>query len=407
MAVAGPMAARVAMSPGSEVYLAAGAPSLGQWSGAPRLAAPTPVWTPQAAAAPRPVVVAGFSSHPQPIAPAARAAPGAPGVPGAPAAFPLSRQRKEESPKGLTVPSGLASTADEGFFRKRRGEGKSSGGGPSSITLSQSGNASSSMPSFATLSRDVSREPTPGTLGSAPSATSGVRLAPRAHAVANDSQTSQPSSPQLLPRQEPSAPSSRPAARGAPSSSKQSPSQAEATRAGAATTSRTLGRHPLGQQREERAPSAVPRRRGASEDPSERSRMAEGLGAKGGRRGEGRSSGGGPSQISLGESKRDETSRSPVSERGRLACSMRRAQSEAPATAPLLIGHLSGSESPPATRRGGGEAVAASQPAPREPAGSACPSYDELLTENRQLREELAQARYELAAYQRWYGGGV
>jgi hypothetical protein len=37
--------------------------------------------------------------------------------------------------------------------------------------------------------------------------------------------------------------------------------------------------------------------------------------------------------------------------------------------------------------------------------GKMQPSYEELLAENRQLREELADTRNELAAFRRWYSG--
>jgi hypothetical protein len=429
-------AAVMAMAPGAEVYLGSGAAAIGQW--------PTARPSRFLLSSAPPAAQHPYRAAP-PIAPVL-SVPVRPSVPGA-----------IDPAKGVSsAPSSLASTTDEGFFRKRRGEGRSSGGGPSSISFSQRGDASSSIQSFAS----------PSDVSSSAAVLAGLPQ-PRSQGSMSDAPASMPTSPVLSSKDLPCvaavAVNGRPLSAGKPgqqvarrSLERRSPRGAKQASEGdrrcvqptsAQSSSQKAGLTPWGARngdRDDRSPMSRTSagRRGVSEDLPEPSRSSDGL--KLGRRGEGRSSGGGPSQISLGSTGLAATSRSTsvdrsplpsqnVKEAGQHAWTVRSpGQQREPPTNMAQSGtsspqypasecwQNSGMRSPAATRQHSG--MRSPQPAPPciEPGwpsmpdshsgvtftdvdGQVRPSYDELLAENRYLREELAEVRNELQTYRRWY----
>lgn len=389
-----PAAARVA-----EVYRAAG--PLGS---AARYAGPSPMWPPQASAASRPYMVpSGPSKAPgyATVAPMSRAATGV--------ALPvriegLSRPRSlsdDDSSSALLVPANVGSTADEGFFGKRQGEGRSSGGGPSSIALGQSGDVSAlvqtiSRSDVSASTRSVSRdEPTAPHLNALVSRSTGV------------ASTCVPSMAATLPQPKRGVVGRQQGLR--TTRSVDPPPQLSAPTPSMPSKS-LLTQAMKSPQKPQAAESVLPTRRRISQTPSEQSQPSEGLAAslKGGRRGEGRSSGGGPSQLCLGGMAPDESSRSLPTDFDASVSSKRCVQSEAapvPASPPIHSQPPNTASSAPVP-----SPVAESRwPPPKESFpdtdrnGQARPSYDELLAENRYLRDELAEARNELATFRRWY----
>lgn len=295
-----------------------------------------------------------------------------------------------------------SSSMDEGFFRRRRGEGKSSGGGPSANIIFPR----SEVPSVASSTADLlqstaqrSEPPAPATFrASSPTLPPPLSVANgfggKAGFKVDEEQVSRQSFDRRSPRnrQQAAEPSFEPA--GLDKRSPRNRGQSvEFTRR---------------QQSGGRTPQTLAD--GFSEGSVERSRTGEA--PRTGRGGEGKSSGGGPSSISLGTPDEKSRSRSvdtltPHSRRENGRFSPAVPEKPSPSKSRMsdeVAGKITRS---PFTVEPPRSSVAETQsPADFSSDLSAeCrPSYDELLAENAYLRKQLVEAQSELASYRRWYG---
>lgn len=279
------------------------------------------------------------------------------------------------------------SPLEEGF-RKRRGEGRSSGGGPSSIDLFNSTPASGTQARRAAAAKERG--------SGAITARSGVRHSPRSErgkfrdeerptpgrrASAGDVQAClSPSSPRRRGAETHQSPTRPPRMRepGSPSRCPHSPLPADAS------------------PRDQLYPSWQ------GESGPARSRSAEPETGFQRRSGAGKSSGGGPSSIFASADEPQSTRERSKSDRvAGLPSGFLQDPSSAYDETPTQTRRLRSVDAPHCFRESGG----GSRGAELSPGILQDPphSYDDLLTENRHLRFELETTRAELETYRNWY----
>lgn len=298
---------------------------------------------------------------------------------------------------GLETPRKAESAWDqsplEEGFRKRRGEGRSSGGGPTSIDLFNS------PPASATQARRTVAVKERGS--GAITARSGVRHSPRSErgklrdeerptpgrrASAGDMQAClSPSSPRRRGVETHQSPAlaSRMRQPGSSSRCPHSPPPADASPAS---------------PRDQLCPLWQ------LESGPTRSRSAEPETGFQRRSGAGRSSGGGPSSIfaSADELPTRERSNSDRDRIAELPSGFLQDASSAFDEVPTQARRLRSVDAPPCSRESGGGSRGA-ESSPRSILQEPPCSYDDLLTENRHLRLELEAMRAELETYRNWY----